>query len=705
MVGPRRKSKKSFFKPLLKWFALMCIWGALFLSGIVLWFGSELPDIEELSKLPRHPSILVFDNRNQILASYGDLYGNPIRAEELPPHVVNALLAIEDRRFYHHWGIDPIGMVRAFKRNMEAGGVVQGGSTITQQLAKNFLQSKKIYSYQDRSLKRKISEAILAFRIERKFTKNQILTMHLNRVYMGSGTWGIDAAAMRYFGKHAKELGLYESSVLMGLLKAPSRYSPASNHERSEGRAQQVLQAMVEAGFISQEAAVAAMAMPVPLAMNTQKHSARYFTDWITEQLPELIDTGSEDLEVFTTLDLPMQRIAERRAVEIMKSKGAQWGAQQIALVSMNPEGAVKAMVGGTQYKGSPFNRATRSLRQAGSTFKYFVFLTALEEGYTPGSVVDDTPVVIGDWKPKNFRHKARGGMSLREALARSVNAVSIRLAMDVGVSKVISMARRLGISSPLPRNLTLALGTGGVTLLEMTGAFAAVAHEGHKVKPYGIRMVRNRKGQVLYQHKSMASEQVIDDESLEEMKEMLEGVVDYGSGRLAKIPSVPIMGKTGTSNKGKDDRDLWFIAMTENLVTGVWSGCDDEKAMPHQNGGSPALHLWREYNSDVIRYMKNPSLPEWELESSDAPVSVEKPVSPEKNQKPQNQQKEEEEDDDDDDDEEDEEDSDDEADGDKSNDQGSSHKEKSVPPPKTNYEDPEARKQLIREILDHMGN
>lgn len=678
----------------------MSIWGILALSGIILWFGSELPNIEELSKLPRHPSIMVYDSRGQFLASYGDLYGNPIRVEDLPPHVINALLAIEDRRFYHHWGIDPIGMVRAFKRNMEAGGVVQGGSTITQQLAKNFLQSKKLYSYQDRSLKRKIAEAILAFRIERKFTKNQILTMHLNRVYMGAGTWGIDAAAMKYFGKHAKDLGLYEASVLMGLLKAPSRYSPASNHERSEGRAQQVLQAMVEAGFISQEAAVAAMAMPVPLAMNTHKNSARYFTDWVTEQLPELMDTGSEDLEVFTTLDLAMQRIAERRAEEVMRSKGAQWGAQQIALVSMKPDGAVKAMVGGMDYKNSPFNRATRSLRQAGSTFKYFVFLTALEEGYTPGSVVDDTPVVIGDWKPKNFRYKARGGMSLREALARSVNAVSIRLAMDVGVSKVIAMARRLGITSPLPRNLTLALGTGGVTLLEMTGAFAVIAHEGYKVKPYGITLVKNRKGQILYQYKAASSEQLIDDESLEEMKEMLEGVVDYGSGRLAKIPSVSIMGKTGTSNKGKDDRDLWFIAMTENLVTGVWSGCDNEKAMPHQNGGSPALHLWREYNSDVLRYMKDPSLPEWELEASDAPVptpgtGTASPVSPDvkKDQKSSDTSEEDDEDDDD---------EDDDEDGDE---EEPEEKKPKVPLPKTNYQDPESRKQLIKEILDHMGD
>lgn len=681
---------KRWCKAFFQWIGLMTIWGCLFLFFLILWFGSDLPDIKDLNHLTRQPSIEILDSQGHSLASYGDFYGHAVRAEDLPDHVINALLAIEDRRFYSHWGIDPIGMTRALLRNMRDGRVVQGGSTITQQLAKNFLQSKKIYGPYDRSLKRKISEALLALQIERHFTKNEILTMHLNRVYMGSGTWGVDAAALKYFGRHAKELGLYESAVLMGLLRAPSYYSPARNQERSEGRAKQVLQAMVETGFISQEASIVAMAMPTPLASSARHYSARYFTDWVLDQLHDLVDTHTEDLVVKTTLDLSLQRIAEREAKKVMASQGVLWKASQIALVSLQFDGAVKAMIGGMDYRQNSFNRATQALRQPGSAFKYFVFLAALEEGYTPSSYVSDAMVDLQGWKAKNFKYKSRGQISLKEAFAKSVNSVAIRLMMDVGLSKVIGMARRLGITSPIPpknRNYSLALGTAGISLLEMTGAFSAIAYEGRKVIPYGIQEIRNKKKEVLFQHSAPQDDYVLDQETLKEMQSLMTHVMTAGTGRLAQIASVPTMGKSGTSNTGKDDRDLWFIAMTPDLVTGVWSGCDDESPMPHQTGGSPSLHLWKAFNASILKHKAKPEPIEEE------PLSLgEKPSHPVSSPKKPNKKKEEakdNEEDRDNEEEEDEEDEEDEEREDKKN-------KKEIPTA-------EERKKLMEEIIIHM--
>ncbi len=593
----------------------MAIWGALFLSGVVLWFGSDLPNIDGLVQLSRRPSIEIFDIHGTPLASYGDFYGKPIDANTLPPHVINALLAIEDRRFYQHSGVDPVGIFRAFFVNLKAGRVVQGGSTITQQLAKNFLQSKKVYSHTDRSLHRKISELLLAIQIERRFTKSQILTMHLNRVYMGSGTWGLDAAALKYFGRSAQELSLYEAALLMGLLQAPSLYSPARNQARSEIRAKKVLAAMVKADFISEQEATAAMAMPSSLASSARQTSARYFSNWIMDELQEIVDTQSQDLRVTTTLDLNVQRIAERQAQRVMEVYGKSWKADQMALVSMNADGAVQAMVGGVS-KGDSYNRATQALRQSGSTFKYFVYLAALEAGYSPNSRIDDRPISFGKWTAKNFRYTSTGSISLINAFSKSVNAVAIRLAVRIGIPRIIRMARKLGIQSPIPtlsQNYTLALGTSGVNLLEMTGAFSVILNHGQSVKPYGITAVHNRQNKCLYRHKNVNTEPVLDEDVVDDMKTMLRQVFVSGTGRLANFGTTPLMGKSGTSNKGDLDRDLWFIAMTPKHVTGVWTGCDNEKGMPHLSNGSPSLHLWKSFNMVLSQYLKDPENPAWE--------------------------------------------------------------------------------------------
>jgi penicillin-binding protein 1A len=594
----------------------MAIWGSLFLTAIVLWFGSDLPNIDGLVHLSRRPSIEIFDINGQPLASYGDFYGRPIAAENLPSHVIHALLAIEDRRFYQHMGVDPIGIARAFYTNLKAGRVVQGGSTITQQLAKNFLQSKKVYSHTDRSLHRKISEVLLAFQIERRFTKAQILTMHLNRVYMGSGTWGLDAAALKYFGRSAQELNLYESALLMGLLQAPSFYSPVRNQARSEVRAQKVLDAMVQAGFIGEDEALAAMAMPSSLATTARQNSGRYFTDWIIDELQEVVDTQSQDLRVTTTLDLNVQRIAERQAKKVMEIYGKSWKADQTALVSMDARGAIQAMVGGVDYQNSSYNRATQALRQSGSAFKYFVYLAALEAGYSPNSRIDDRPISFGKWTAKNFRYTSTGSISLLNAFSKSVNAVAIRLAVRVGIPRIIRMARKMGIESPIPtqsQNYTLALGTSGVRLLEMTGAFAVILNDGHAARPHGIAAVHNRDKKCLYRHKNERTDPILESNVVRDMKTLLRQVFISGTGRLANIGSVPLMGKSGTSNKGKLDRDLWFIAMTPQCVTGVWTGCDNEKGMPHLSNGSPSLHLWKSFNAVLLHYLKNPKDPAWE--------------------------------------------------------------------------------------------
>ncbi|BDB96148.1 transglycosylase domain-containing protein [Candidatus Hydrogenosomobacter endosymbioticus] len=606
-----KKKRRSFsvLSYVLKFFAMCALWGIIALIAIFFWFGYDLPDIEEISVIPRQPSIAILDSDGNTISVYGDLYGRSVKAEELPAHVINALLATEDRRFYSHFGIDIFGLARALLRNAKAGCVVQGGSTLTQQLAKNFLQSKKIYSTYDRSISRKISETILAFQIEYTFTKQQILTMYLNRVYMGAGAYGIDAAARRYFGKSATELGLYESAVLVGLLRAPSRYSPASSSERAEERAKQVLQAMVDSGFISEGAVAAIMARPEPLDEGVKMSSSRYFADWVLDTLPEVIDLSDEDIEVVTTINTSIQKIAEQQARRIMEKVGSKWSAEQVALVALSPDGAVRAMVGGLDYKTSKFNRAANAMRQPGSTFKFFVYLAALERGFSLESKISDTKFEFAGWSPKNYKYTSCGEISLARAFTFSVNVVAARLASIIGVKKVISISRRLGITTPLPRNLTIALGTGETTLLQMTGAFACISNNGTFAKPYGIALIKNKDGKVLYKY-TPCEKKVLEKEVVEKMKTMMAQVISYGTGRYAAIPGKTAFGKTGTSQNYKD---LWLIAMVDELVTGVWFGRDDAKPLETMKGGSPASHLWKAFTERALIYMEDPSSEKWD--------------------------------------------------------------------------------------------
>lgn len=571
-----------------------------------------IPSLNDINRAYQQPSVEILDIHGRHIASYGHFHKGALDIKTIPDYTIKALIAIEDRRFYSHYGIDPLGIVRALMRNVDTGRIVQGGSTITQQLAKNILHQKKVFDHRDRSLKRKIIEALLALKIERWFTKDQILEMHLNRAYMGSGTWGLNAASFKYFGRPAKDMNLYESCILIGLLQAPSFYSPAKNQIHSERRGQQVLNAMVNNGFVQQDVADAAMAMPSNLAMENYQISARYFTDWIMDQLhAHGVLHSNNDMVIKTTLDLDLQNIAESVAKKTMEELGPKWKAQQAALVSMDKNGAVHAMVGGLNYIQSPFNRATQAMRQTGSAFKYFVFLSALLEGWSPDSVISDDPITLGSWTARNFKlYKPSGTITLRKAFAQSVNTSTVRLAQNVGIPRIIKMMRLLGVTTPIPKftkNLTMSLGTLNMNVLEMTSAFAAMINEGMRVVPYGIKQIIHLDGRVLYTHKNIDPTEQIDPEVVQEMRSLLHSVMVAGTGRRANVDTVWCGGKSGTSNTGDGDRDLWFVGITDSVATGVWCGCDDEQPMIHQAGGSPASHIWRRFNQELLNKKKKP--------------------------------------------------------------------------------------------------
>jgi penicillin-binding protein 1A len=585
---PPSKNKKRGFsikKAILKSLFVLGLWGIILAGLGILWFSYDLPDIHQLQSTARKPGVTIQAIDGMVIGTYGDLYEDMVRVSDLPPHVPQAFIAIEDRRFYSHFGLDLIGLMRALYTNYKADRVVQGGSTLTQQLAKNFLFSQGMYDVNDRSLRRKIQEALLSIWLEWTFTKEQILTIYLNRVYFGAGTYGIDAAARKYFNKSARNLTVFESAVIAGLMKAPSRYSPARYPERAKKRAQVVLDQMVEAGYIKS-------AEPYLQEQNkdngaiSKENGAKFFADWVYDSIPNYVGAYDTDLVVITTLDLGLQKLAEEAALGTLEKMGKELGTTEIALVSMTPQGAVKAMVGGKDYNASQFNRATQAYRQPGSAFKPFVYLAGLESGMSPYTTFSDAPISVGNWSPKNFRTwKARWKegeeVSMIDALTHSVNTVTVRIAMQVGGPKIAAVARRLGITSHMMTDLSIALGTTEVTLLELVAAYATFANKGMSVWPYGIIEIRDKSGNILYQRQDVPETQVISDKHVHEMNKMLASVVERGTGRGAAIGS-PIAGKTGSNG----DRDAWFIGYNKDLVTGVRTGNDNNKPMKKQSTG-----------------------------------------------------------------------------------------------------------------------
>ncbi len=569
---------------------------------VATWYWLRLPDVSGIASFDRRPSLTFLGADGQVLATTGDLYAGPVRLDEMPAHLPMVLLGTEDRRFYRHFGIDVFGLARAAIVNLRAGRIVQGGSTITQQLAKN------VFLTHERTLDRKIQETLLALSLERRFTKEQILTIYLNRVYLGAATYGVEAAAQRYFGKSARRLNMHESAVIVGLLKAPSRYAPIGDRSRAMRRASEVLDNLVEAGLAPRASVEQARRLPLGTpSIAPELRSARYFTDWLADQVSGYVGYIDRDLVVRTTLDTRLQRAAEAAIVETLARDGAKAEAGQAALVAMSPDGAVRAMVGGRDYAESQFNRAATALRQPGSAFKTFVYLAALEQGMRAEDRVSDAPVQIGDWRPRNYEGEAgRGEVTLRDAFARSVNTATIRLAQSQGIDRVIAAARRAGIVSPLRRDLATTLGASEVTLLELTGAYVPFANGGMSVEPFAIADILDSRNRVVYRRSGSGGTRVISRGALASMNELLRAVVERGTGRAASIDR-PAGGKTGTS---QDYRDAWFVGFTGELVAGVWFGNDDSSPMNKVTGGTLPARTWKAFMAEASRGMPATAIP-----------------------------------------------------------------------------------------------
>ncbi len=570
----------------LYWGAVAGIWLFIVVSGLVAWYATDLPDISDLGARARSAGITITAADGSLLASRGDVYGRHVPRAELPQILIDAVVAVEDRRFYDHFGLDPIGLVRAVYTNLRAGRLVQGGSTLTQQIAKN------VFLTPERSLKRKVQELLLAFWLERNFSKDKLLTIYLNRVYLGAGAYGVDAAARRYFAKPVSELSLAEAAMLAGLPKAPSRYAPTRDLAAARARAAVVLDAMVASDRLEESAAVAAKVAPAGVADALGgSGAARYFADWVIDRVPAYVGPITGDLEVRTTLNGAVQRAAEA-AVAASRAAGLESGAGEVALVAMTPDGAVRGMVGGRNYVASQYNRVTQARRQPGSAFKIAVYAAALKAGIGRDAIFEDAPIQVEGWQPKNYGNKYRGSLTVTEAFARSSNVVAVQLSERAGRGQVIVAARRLGITAPLTPHPSLALGVAEVSLLELTGAYAVVASGGLGVVPHAIAEIRDRKGTMLYRRAGSGPGQVLAPDVAAGLDALLRAVVREGTGRRAAL-DVPAAGKTGTS---QDSRDAWFLGYRDGLVAGVWLGNDDGTPMKGVTGGTLPASLWHDF-------------------------------------------------------------------------------------------------------------
>lgn len=572
---------------MLKWGFLAGFWGAILLSGFLAWHAYQLPDIHDLDRYTRPGSVSMSAAEGAMFASYGPLHGEPVTVVEMSPHLPAAVIAIEDRRFPNHFGVDPIGLARAMWVNLQAGRIVQGGSTLTQQLAKN------VFLTHDRSVSRKVRELLLALWLESAFTKDEILSIYLNRVYFGAGAYGVDAAARKYFSKTARDLTLGEAALLAGMLKGPSRYSPAADAERARARTAVVLGAMADIGYIDRETARRIAADPYRLRGPVGRGAGhRYFSDWIYDQVPSFVGTRADDLAVATTLDLRLQTLAERAVTEGLE-RGRAVGAGQAALVALDPRnGAVRAMVGGASFRDSQFNRAVQALRQPGSVFKPVVFLAALEQGWKPGDLINDTPVTISGWSPRNFDNRYDGVLTLTEALAESRNAATIRLQEHIGRGRVRDLARRLGFTEELTTGPSLGLGVDEMSPLDLAGIYATFANGGRPVTPHGIEEIRAGGGATLYRRSTSGLAGQISRRAADALTAMLAETVAHGTGSKAALDR-PVAGKTGTS---QNHRDAWFAGYTADLVTVVWVGNDDGTPMKKVSGGGLPAEIFRTF-------------------------------------------------------------------------------------------------------------
>ncbi len=615
-ASPKKSGKKAGKKPLwrrlvragLIWGFALALLGALFLGAAVLFTMRELPDMTALKSSQNGQMIVVRANDGSELVSLGPSYGKWLSGDEIPPIMKKAIVSVEDRRFYSHPGVDPLGLLRAVYTAVTGDKRIAATSTLTQQLARNiFLNNARNYT-------RKAREMILALAMERKFSKDQILELYLNKVYFGGGAYGIDAASRKFFGHPATQLSTGEAAIIAGLVKAPSHYSPTADKDASIERGQVVLELMVKNGAISGSEADSVNFADIHMAKEANQNSVRYFTDWALPQLDLLLPETSEPIEVWTTLD-PKLQDAATKAVDANVPKGAQG-----ALVSMDNDGAVLAMVGGTDYITSNYNRAVSAVRQPGSSWKLFVYMAALEAGYTPDDQVVDEPVTIDGWSPQNDDFKFAGPIDVRSAFAYSKNTIAAKLGNEVGFGTVASMARRFGISTPIGTNPSMVLGTSEVRVIDMTRAYAAVSAGGTSVTPFGIRKVTTASGEVLYEHKSVQGQMLVPHYVAAGITDLLQTAVATGTGRRAQIGR-PVAGKTGTTSSHKDG---WFLGFSSGVTTGVWMGRDDAKRVQALWGGTGPAKAFHDYMTVAVakrpvqKFDTDLKLPEWQLEPDD---------------------------------------------------------------------------------------
>ncbi len=586
--GSKRRSKSRLkVGRLFYWGAVLALWGVIAIAAVVIYAGAHLPPIQSLEIPKRPPTVTITGIDGTVLASRGEMAGANVALKELPPYLPKAFIAIEDRRFYSHYGIDPWGILRAAVTNLLHHGVSQGGSTLTQQLAKN------LFLTQERTMGRKLQEAELALWLERKHTKAEILELYLNRVYFGSGAYGVEAAAQRYFGKSARSVTIPEAAMLAGLVKSPTRLAPNRNPDGAEKRAQIVLAAMADSGFITQAQAQASIGHPSYNVKPAGAGTVNYVADWIGEVLDDLVGEIEQDITVETSIDPKLQSIAEAAVIDELAAKSVKFNVSQGALVAMTSDGAVRAMVGGRNYAESQYNRAVTSKRQPGSAFKPFVYLTAIESGLTPDTTRPDAPINVKGWKPENFEHQYLGPVTLTQALSMSLNTVAVRLGLEVGPRNVVRTAHRLGIASKLEPNASIALGTSEVSLLELVGAYVPFSNGGQGITPHVVMKIRTNAGKILYQHSPDPLGQVIDPRNVAMMNTMMQETLISGTAHKAELPGWMAAGKTGTS---QDFRDAWFIGYTSSLVTGVWLGNDDNSPTKKATGGGLPVEIWTRF-------------------------------------------------------------------------------------------------------------
>jgi penicillin-binding protein 1A len=603
---PKRKKgggrRRSGFGRLIYWGAVAGAWAVIAAIGILIWIGVHLPPIQSLEIPKRPPSVLILGANGATLATRGDMGGAEVPLRELPAYVPNAFVAIEDRRFYSHHGIDPWGILRAGVRDVLHRGAAQGGSTITQQLAKN------LFLTQERTMSRKLQEAALALWLEHKFSKQQILSLYLNRVYFGSGAYGIEGAAQRYFGKSARQLALPEAAMLAGLVQSPSRLAPSHNLDGAQRRAALVIAAMAEQKMIGEDAAKRALANPARAIKPSGGGSVNYVADWVMDAVDDLIGHIDQDIVVETSIDPALQAAAEQSLDDALAQKGDKLNIGEGALVAMTPDGVVRALVGGRNYAESQFDRAIAARRQPGSAFKPFVYLTALERGLTPDTVREDKPISVQGWRPENYEREYLGPVTLTQALANSLNTVSVRLTLEVGPEAVVRTAYRLGIESKLEPNASIALGTSEVSVVELVSAYATFANGGLAVVPHVVTRIRSADGkQTLYTRTTQTLGRIVDARYVGMMNTMMHETLVSGTARRADLPGWLAAGKTGTS---QDFRDAWFIGYTSHLVTGVWLGNDDNSPTKKAVGGGVPVEVWSRFMKTAHQGVAPAALP-----------------------------------------------------------------------------------------------